>query len=94
MNWFLFFIALVGGTALGIVYFGGLWLTVRDTVEKKRSVWLLIGSFLLRTGILLLVFYALVIQHWAYLIVAFTSFLVVRHFILNRMRKSSEALYD
>lgn len=94
MNWFLLFIAVVGGAALSIVYFGGLWLTVKELIEQNRSVWLMIGSFLLRTGILLLVFYALVIQHWVYLIVAFVTFLVVRQFILNRIRKSSEALYD
>ena len=94
MDWIFLVIAVISGVLLGIIYFGGLWLTIRHLAERGGSPWLLAGSFLVRTVFLLSVFYALVIYHWAYLMVALAAFLAVRQVALKRLRKSPEALYN
>lgn len=47
----------LGGLALGVFYFGGLWWTVRAIVGSPRSVLLQLGSLLLRTAATLIGFY-------------------------------------
>lgn len=41
------------GLALGLVYFGGLWLTVRAGIASARPARWFLGSALLRTGLVL-----------------------------------------
>jgi F1F0 ATPase subunit 2 len=40
--------ALLGGLVLGIVHFGGLWITVRRLVTARHPALLGLGSFVLR----------------------------------------------
>ena len=47
----------LGGLALGVFYFGGLWWTVRAIVGSQRSVLLHLASLLLRTATTLGGFY-------------------------------------
>ena len=54
MTWLL---CVLGGVALGVVYFGGLWWTVRAIVGSPRSVFLQLASLLLRTAATLVGFY-------------------------------------
>lgn len=49
----------LGGVALGILFFGGLWWTVRAIVGSPRSVLLQFASLMLRTAATLLGFYAI-----------------------------------
>ena len=41
-------IAAVAGILLGIVYFGGLWLTIQRMGQTDRPVLLLMSSFVIR----------------------------------------------
>ncbi|MBN2244473.1 MAG: ATP synthase subunit I [Candidatus Aminicenantes bacterium] len=45
------------GVALGFIYFGGLWLTVRKFLFYRRSFLLVLLSFLVRNGLLLFALY-------------------------------------
>jgi F1F0 ATPase subunit 2 len=50
-------VALIGGLILGILFFGGLWLTVKRTLGSPYIALWLLGSSLLRTAIVLTGFY-------------------------------------
>ncbi len=44
-------LAFVAGAALGAVYFGGLWWTIRRGLTSARPALWFLGSLVLRTGI-------------------------------------------
>lgn len=92
MNWITILFALVSGALAGLVYFGGLWLTLKKIAEFKFSYTLLLLSFVVRLAFALLVFYALVIYHWAYLAVALISFLAMRQLLLATLGKTDETI--
>lgn len=47
----------LAGVVLGVVFFGGLWWTVRKGLASKRPALWFVGSVLVRTGIVLGGFY-------------------------------------
>lgn len=92
MDWIIILFALISGAITGLLYFGGLWLTLKKIAEYKLSYSLLLLSFALRLAFVLLVFYALIIYHWAYLAVALISFLVMRQVLLAKLGKTERTL--
>ncbi|MDO8946477.1 MAG: ATP synthase subunit I [Desulfocapsaceae bacterium] len=50
-------LALLAGGVLGVIYFGGLWWTVRKGLASERSALWFFGSMLLRLSIVLPGFY-------------------------------------
>jgi F1F0 ATPase subunit 2 len=69
---------LIGGIALGGLFFGGLWLTVKKAVGSKYvSLWVLASS-LLRTGIALTGFYFVADGNWQRLLVCVLGFIIAR----------------
>jgi len=38
------------GLGLGLIYFGGLWLTIKNMNQSRSPIVLTLGSFVLRTG--------------------------------------------
>jgi F1F0 ATPase subunit 2 len=90
MDWITILFALASGALTGLVYFGGLWLTLKKIAEYKLSYSLLFLSFAVRLAIVLLVFYALVIYHWAYLAIALVAFLAMRQFLLATLGKTDK----
>lgn len=79
--------ALLSGALTGFIYFGGLWLTLKKIGQYRLSYMLILLSFAVRAGFVLLVFYAMVIYHWAYLAIALISFLVMRQLLLLKLGK-------
>lgn len=95
MNWIFIVISVVSGCLLGIIYFGGLWYTVKripDLPGRKMYV-LIISSFIVRTFFVLLGFYFLLSFHWAYLLLAFLAFILTRQVVLRRFGKPANMLY-
>lgn len=45
-------LSLAGGTAVGVLYFGGLWRTVQALTASPRPTLLFVGSFVLRNAVL------------------------------------------
>jgi F1F0 ATPase subunit 2 len=48
-----FLVVLLAGFALGIIFYGGLWLTVRALPKSRHAVLLALASFWGRTGLVI-----------------------------------------
>ncbi len=70
--------AFLGGLGLGVVFFGGLWLTVQKGLRSHHPALWFFTSFLLRTSITLIGLYALAGDNWQRLLVCLLGCLVVR----------------
>ena len=73
----LLYVALMG-FALGLIFFGGLWWTIRHILHSQRAgVWML-GSLLLRTAIALSGFWLVAGHDWKRMLVCLTGFFIAR----------------
>jgi F1F0 ATPase subunit 2 len=68
----------LAGGALGAVFFGGLWWTVRRGVASKRPALLFTGSLLLRSGVAMGGFYVVGGGHWQRLLACCIGFAMAR----------------
>lgn len=85
-------LALVAGALLGVLFFGGLWWTVRKGVKSERPAILFLGSLLLRTGVILAGFYFVAQGNWTRLAACLLGFLIARVFVVRRLARPSAAL--
>ncbi len=76
-------IPLVGGSLLGILFFGGLWLTVKKLIVTKTPALLMIGSFFFRIGIVLTGFYFIGLGDWRNLVACMIGFVAARFAVLH-----------
>jgi F1F0 ATPase subunit 2 len=74
------------GAVLGAFYFGGLWLTVREVHAAGRPALLLIGSFLLRAGVVLVAFYFVANGRWERFAALIAGFLLARTLLVRKLR--------
>jgi F1F0 ATPase subunit 2 len=77
------FVSLVSGTALGLLYFGGLWLTVKRLPKSSQPGLLTVTSFFVRTGIVILGFYYVMEGRMERLLAALVGFLIIRIFLVR-----------
>ncbi len=83
-------IALVGGVALGIVFFGGLWFTLRKAMVSNQPALWFFGSLITRVGIVMLGFYAVMQRaNWLDGLICLLGFVAARFMIL-RLTKAYE----
>lgn len=71
-------LALVGGAILGGLYFGALWLTVRQLPTTVWPVRLFIGSYLGRLAIALIGFFLIMQGDWQRAIAGLVGFVLAR----------------
>jgi F1F0 ATPase subunit 2 len=69
--------ALAGG-ALGALFFGGLWWTVRRAIASPRPGVFLLASLVLRMSVLIAGFYAVAEGQWQRLVACLLGFLAAR----------------
>ncbi len=83
MNEIIFMIlAFTAGLALGTLFFGGLWFTVKKTITAKiPAIWFL-GSFFLRVSIVLIGFYFVSNGSWQRLLICLLGFVVARFMVM------------
>lgn len=81
---------LVGGLALGTVFYGGLWWTVRKAVTHPRPALLFLVSFVLRTAVSLVGFFVVADGRWDRMVVCLGGFIAAR-FIVTRLTRPPEA---
>ena len=70
--------AMVTGVLLGVMFFGGLWWTVRKGFSSKQPALWFFGSLLLRISIALAGFYFVSGGHWERLLVCLLGFVLAR----------------
>ena len=79
-------LAFIAGIALGILFFGVLWLTVKKSVTAKTPWLWVLGSFLLRVGITLLGFYFVSGGKWQRLLICLAGFIIARFLVIHFTR--------
>ena len=79
-------LAFLVGVLVGGVFFGGLWWTIRKALPSNLAgVWFA-GSFLVRTAIALVGFYAAGQGDWRRLVSSVVGFLVARLLVVRLTR--------
>lgn len=78
---------LFAGIVLGILFFGGLWLTVRLGLNSKRPTLIFMGSLFLRMGIVLAGFYYIGADSWEKMLALLGGFLIARIAITRITKK-------
>jgi len=79
-------LALFAGLALGTVFFGGLWWTVRRRLSSPRAGLWFTGSFLLRTAVVIMGFWFASRGDWRRMAGCGAGFLGARFFIVRLTR--------
>jgi F1F0 ATPase subunit 2 len=71
-------LALLAGLVLGALFFGGLWWTVNRGLVSPQPALLILGSFLLRTAVVVAGFYLALQGGWHTLAACMVGFLAAR----------------
>lgn len=79
----------MAGLIMGVFFFGGLWLTVKNTLMSKTPELWILGSFVFRMGITIFGFYYVASDNWQRLLICMLGFVVAR-FAIIRITKTSE----
>ncbi len=81
--------SLVWGAILGLVYFGGLWLTVRRVTTGKHQAIVMLGSFIIRNALMVIGFFPVIRQGWQYALICLASIIIVRFILIRRIHGRS-----
>jgi F1F0 ATPase subunit 2 len=82
-------LAVLAGATLGILFYGGLWLTVKKGINAKSGGILFVLSFFLRTGITLVGFYFVSAGSWERMLACLGGFIAARFIITPFLKRSS-----
>lgn len=77
------------GAALGVIFFGGLWWTVRKGVSSKQPALWFFASFVVRMAVVLAGFLLMGRGHWQRLLACLAGFILARLFVTWRTRPLS-----
>jgi F1F0 ATPase subunit 2 len=80
----------VAGLFLGVIFFGGLWWSVRQGVASKHPALWFLGSALLRMSIVLAGFYFVGRGHWERLVACLLGFIIARFIVMRLTRTPIE----
>lgn len=83
--------AMFAGIALGIIFFGGLWFTVRKGLDSKRPALIFVVSLILRMGIVLMGFYYVGADSWQKMLACLAGFFLARIVIIRITKKDGQA---
>lgn len=81
-------LAFLGGVALGVFFFLGLWLTVQKGLTSENPAPWFLGSLLLRTLMIVAGFYFVSQDHWSRLLMCLLGFLIARTLIVRRLTRA------
>lgn len=82
--------ALFAGTALGALFFGGLWWTVQRAVSSPQPALLFFASMLFRTLIVLSGFYLIGGTHLSRLLACLLGFIIARFIVMGLTDKGTK----
>lgn len=86
-------IALLWGAGLGLLYFGGLWLTLKMVLARRRSKQWLAASFALRLAVILCGFWVVLRTDLTTFCFTVAGFFVVRSVLLRVLGRESGGRY-
>jgi len=86
-------LAMVTGVLLGVMFFGGLWWTVRKVSSSQQPALWFFCSLLLRTSTALVGFYLVGGGHWERLLVCLLGFVMARHILIRLTRAAEKPTY-
>lgn len=78
-------LAFLAGLALGLFYYGGLWLTVQRLPKSRSPGVLAAVSLFLRLGLVLVAFYLVMGGRWERLLACVAGFLLTRTLLIHRL---------
>jgi len=81
----------LAGVALGLFFFGGLWLTVRRIADSKRPALRMLGSFFVRLLVTLCGFHLAMDGNWKRLLACLAGFLMMRLALTRIVRTGAAA---
>jgi len=81
----------LSGLVLGVIYFGGLWLSVRCLLGSERAAMWILVSFVVRNLIVLAGFYLTVNGRWERLLVTLVGFILVRSILITWVRNDARS---
>ncbi len=81
--------ALTAGMALGALFFGGLWWTVRRGIKSRGVALWFIGSMVLRTGLVVLGFHFVMGDSWQRLLAGLLGFALARLIVTRLTRPAA-----
>ena len=81
--------SLLAGVLLGAIFFGGLWWTVVRAISSKQPALWFLGSMLLRTVIVLSVFYFVSGGDWKRLLASLPGFIIAR-LVVTRLTRAAQ----
>ena len=86
-------LACIAGVAIGVLFFGGLWWTLRRTLWSKVPALWFLGSLLVRMAIALTGFYFVSNRHWERLLACLLGFLLARLMVTRFTHLGSKPSY-
>ncbi len=95
-EFFILILSLTSGIGLGIFYFGGLWLTLKQLPYTQQPVLLTLGSFFGRNAVCLFAFYLIVrIGHLEGLMLSLAGFILMKFVLVLSLSpgKKSKIFY-
>ncbi len=84
-------IAPLAGLGLGVIFFGGLWWTLRHALLAAHPAPLLLGSLLLRVGVTLAGFYFVAAGQAGRMLLCLLGFVVARFLVVGLTREKAES---
>ncbi len=75
-------LAWMAGGALGLMFFGGLWWTVRKGASSRRPALWFFGSLLLRMSLTMTGFYGVSGGHWERMLACLFGFVMARPLVI------------
>lgn len=89
-TWVIMTVVSAIGVLLGVLYFGGLWWTVRRAVKAGNPALWFLGSYLLRTVAVLGGFYLAGNGSWEKMVWCLLGFILARFIVLRFTRAKEE----
>ena len=83
--------ALFAGIGLGVLFFGGLWLTIRMGLQSKNSGLIFTMSFIVRMTVILMGFYYVGASDWQKMLACLAGFLIARLVITRYTKKHNRS---
>jgi F1F0 ATPase subunit 2 len=76
------------GLLLGVIFFGGLWWTIRKGLSSQLPAFWFLGSLLARTSIVMVGFYFVSGSHWERLLSCLMGFVAARLLVTRLIRSA------